>query len=181
MCSHLQQDGGGLQVSTETGVYQGCVAVMILLVKFCVALQQKRQHLNTTSTQQRRHTLVNGFESTAPLPSLLCSYLDVAVLAGQVKRRGTLVGAGVDVGALADQQGGQLRVAVQGGDVERCESVDVAAVDAESSGLQDRELEDTKRGDRLSGEVSETNTRQLSRVHVHLQKFFYFIYLLFRW
>lgn len=63
------------------------------------------------------------------------------MLAGQVKRRGALVGAGVDVGSVADQQGGQRRVAVQGGDVERREAVDVAAVDAESSGLKDRQLQ----------------------------------------
>lgn len=38
---------------------------------------------------------------------LVWSYLDVAVLAGQVKRRGALVGADVDVGSVADQQGDQ--------------------------------------------------------------------------
>ena len=64
----------------------------------------------------------------------------MAVLAGQVERRGALVGAGVDVGAVADQQGGQRRVAVKGGDVERREAVDVAAVDAEGPGLEDGQL-----------------------------------------
>lgn len=66
---------------------------------------------------------------------LFCTYLDVAVLAGQVKRRGALVGAGVDVGSVADQQGDQRRVAVQGSDVERREAVNVRAANAESSGL----------------------------------------------
>lgn len=87
--------------------------------------------------------------TSQPALLLFCSYLDVAVLAGQVKRCGALVGAGVDVGSVADQQAGQCRVAVQGGDVERCEAVNVTAVNAESSGLQDRQLWDTQRGQRI--------------------------------
>lgn len=67
-------------------------------------------------------------------------YLDVAVLAGQVQRRGALVGACVNVGAVADQQGGQRRVSVQRGHVERRESVHVAAVDTERAGVRDRQL-----------------------------------------
>lgn len=77
-----------------------------------------------------------------PALFLFCSYLNVAVPAGQVKRRGALVGAGVDVGSVADQQGEQRRVAVQGGGVERREAVNVRAVNAESSGLQDGQLQD---------------------------------------
>lgn len=70
----------------------------------------------------------------------------MAVLAGQVKRRGALVGAGVDIGSMADQQGSQRGVAVQGGDVERRKAVNVVTVNAESSGLQDGELQETQKG-----------------------------------
>ena len=69
----------------------------------------------------------------------------MAVLAGQVQRCGALVVAGVDVGSVADEQGGQRGVAVQGGDVERRETISVTAVDPESSGLQDGQLQDTHR------------------------------------
>lgn len=85
----------------------------------------------------------------APVPS----YLDVAVLAGQMKGRGALVGACVDVGSVADQQSGQRGAAVQGGDMERRETVNIAAVNAQSSGLQDRKLRHTRttRIRRMSG------------------------------
>lgn len=71
------------------------------------------------------------------------SYLDVAVLGGQVQRCGALVGAGVDVGSMANQQSGQRRVAVQGGDVQRRVTVNVTTSNAESAGLQDRQLRHT--------------------------------------
>lgn len=67
----------------------------------------------------------------------------MAVLGGQVQRCGALVGAGVDVGSMANQQGGQRRVAVQGGDVQRCVTVNVTTANAESAGLQDRQLRHT--------------------------------------
>lgn len=69
----------------------------------------------------------------------------MAVLASQVKRRGALVGAGIHVGPVADQQGGQGQVSVEGGDVEGRESVDVAAVYAESSRLLHRQLQEDQR------------------------------------
>jgi len=37
----------------------------------------------------------------------------MAVLAGQVKRRGVLVGASIDTGTVAYQKGSQRRVAMQ--------------------------------------------------------------------
>lgn len=67
----------------------------------------------------------------------------MAVLGGQVQRCGALVGAGVDVGSVANQQGGQRRVAVQGGDVQRRVTVNVTTSNAESAGLQDRQLRHT--------------------------------------
>lgn len=51
-------------------------------------------------------------DSFLPILELLSTHLDVAVLGGQVKRCSTLVGASVDVGSVADQQGSQRRVAV---------------------------------------------------------------------
>lgn len=67
----------------------------------------------------------------------------MAVLGGQVQRCGALVGARVDVGSVANQQGGQRRVAVQGGDVQRRVTVNVTTSNAESAGLQDRQLRHT--------------------------------------
>ncbi|KAF3855321.1 hypothetical protein F7725_023376 [Dissostichus mawsoni] len=51
------------------------------------------------------------------------SYLDVAVLGGQVQRRGAVVVSGVDVGSVSDQQSEQRRVSVQRSDVKRREAV----------------------------------------------------------
>lgn len=47
----------------------------------------------------------------------LLTYLYVIVLTGQVERRGTLVGASIDVCTVADQQAGKHRVTMQGSHV----------------------------------------------------------------
>lgn len=81
---------------------------------------------------------------TAPCdPEAPPSYLDVAVLAGQVQRRGALVGACVDVGAVADEQGGQCRVSVQCSHMERRKSVHVAAVNTQRADMRYRQLQYT--------------------------------------
>lgn len=65
----------------------------------------------------------------------------MAVLAGQVQRRGTLVGASVDGGAVADQQADQQRMTMQGSDVEGRETVHVRAVNPQDPSLQGTHLE----------------------------------------
>lgn len=48
---YLQQYGDCLHVSTETGKHQRCVAIVILLIQFGIALQQQPHHLHTLRTQ----------------------------------------------------------------------------------------------------------------------------------
>lgn len=69
-------------------------------------------------------------------------YLDVAVLAGQVQRRGAVVVAPVDVGAVADEQRHEATVAVQRRHMQRREAVHVAAVDAQRAGRRDGQLQE---------------------------------------
>lgn len=68
------------------------------------------------------------------------TYLYVTVLAGQVERRGTLVGASIDVCTVADQQAGEHRVTMQGSHMQRRETVKVTAVYSQRSCLQDTHL-----------------------------------------
>lgn len=70
----------------------------------------------------------------------MLTYLYVIVLTGQVERRGTLVGASIDVCTVADQQAGKHRVTMQGSHVQWREAVKVTAVYGQSSGLQDTHL-----------------------------------------
>lgn len=120
-------------------MYQRRVPILVLLIQFGVALQQEPHHLFTAQIQP------HSYGAMSRASSQLCScraHLHVAVLAGQVKRRGALVGAGVDVGPVAYEQGQQGRVAVQGGDVQRREAISVIAVNTQSSSLQDGQLQD---------------------------------------
>lgn len=57
-----------------------------------------------------------------------------------MKRRGTLIGASIDVCTMADQQTGEHRVTMQGSHVQRREAVKVTAVYSQSSSLQDTHL-----------------------------------------
>lgn len=81
-------------------------------------------------------------------------HLDVAVLAGQVQRRGAVVVAPVDVGAVADEQRHEATVAVQRRHVQRREAVHVAAVDAQRAGRRDGQLQQEVEGERDRGEVN---------------------------
>lgn len=122
--AHLYECGGGVQVAAETGVYQGRVAVAILLVELGVALQQELHHLHTQARQRRR----GGRLSVKRRGH---AHLQVVILAGQVKGRGLAVAARVHVGAAADEKRRQLPAAVRAGHVEGSHAVRVGALRAQ--------------------------------------------------